>query len=298
MKKSTLIHIVLLLFLVTNCVAQISTNLIVSPTPSSSLSLWSLQKQTIVYLVNGNTAIQSDYKIKTEIQLTDGTVIGKTDLTRSRVYVLKPGNTIYYAEDVLPLDYMIFTGKYRESLNKSGKLPSETYQICVTLVNIQDFAPIASSKCKVFNIATPQLPVLIKPYKDQILNEVEAKSIITFKWTPLTPITQSITTYKVLVFEVLEDQTPMQALRSNMPILEQEVRGITQYIWNPQGIFSPNLADENGVVKQKKIIWTIQSYDNQSEQPFLDGGLTRDGVSEPVTFYIGNINKLTKSKSN
>ncbi|MBC5837542.1 hypothetical protein [Flavobacterium muglaense] len=291
MKKSILFHIALLLLIAANGLAQTSTNLIVSPTPASSLSLWSLQKQTVVYLVTGNSAIQSEYKIKTEIQLTDGTVVGKTDLTRSRVYILKSGNTIYYADDVVPLDYMIFTGKYRVSLNTSGKLPSETYQICVSLVNTQDFAPIAPSKCKVFTIATPQLPVLIRPFKDQVLNETEAQSVITFKWTPLAPITQSIITYKVLVFEVLQGQTPMQALRSNMPILDQDVRSVTQYVWNPQGILNQNPADENGVVHQKKLIWTIQTYDNQNEQPFLDGGLTRDGLSEPVVFYVGTLKK-------
>jgi hypothetical protein len=239
-------------------------------------------------MVNGNSAFQADYKIKTEIQLSDGTVIGKTDLTRSRIYVLKPGNTIYYADDVVPIDNMIFTGKYRESLNKSGKLPSQTYQICVTLVNTSDLSPLATPKCKVFNIAATQLPTLIKPYKDQVLNPFEAQSLITFKWTPLTPISQSVVTYKVLVFEVLQDQTPMQAMRSNMPVLDQDVRGATQYVWKTQGILNQNPTDENGVTHQKQLIWTVQTFDNQSEQPFLDGTLTRDGVSQPVTFFIGN----------
>jgi len=294
MKKSNLILIAILLLYVTKGIAQITTNLIVSSSPSSSISLWSIQKQTIVYLVNGNSAIQAEYKIKTEIQLNDGTVIGKTDLTRSRIYVLRPGNAIYYADDVVPLDNMIFTGKYRESLNKSGKLPSQTYQICVTLVNTTDFSPLATPKCKVFNIASPQLPTLIKPYKDQVLNPAEAQLLITFRWTPLTPISQRIVTYKVLVFEVLQDQTPMQALRSNMPVLDQDVRGATQYIWKPQGILNQNPTDENGVLNQKQLIWTIQTFDNQREQPFLDGSLTRDGVSEPVTFFIGNLTITAK----
>lgn len=288
MKKSNLILIVALLLLVTNSFAQITTNLIVSSSPPASLASWATQKQTLVYMVNGNAAIQAEYKIKTEIQLSDGTVIGKTDLTRSRIYVLKPGNTIYYADDVLPLDNMIFTGKYKAALNQSGKLPSETYQICVTLVNIFEFLPLATPKCKVFNIVTPRLPTLIKPYKDQVLDAVEAQSVITFRWTPLTPMTQSVATYKVLVFEVLQDQTPMQALRSNQPVLEQEVRGATQYIWQPQGILNQNPTDENGVLKLKQLIWTVQTLDNQGEQPLLDGSFNRDGVSEPVAFFIGN----------
>lgn len=295
MKNSNLILIAIFLLFVTNGVAQITTNLIVSSSPSSSISLWSIQKQTIVYMVNVNSAFQSEYKIKTEIQLSDGTVIGKTDLTRSRIYVLKPGNTIHYADDVVPLDYMIFNGKYRESINKSGKLPSQTYQICVTLVDIQEYLPLAPPKCKVFTIVKPILPTLIKPYKDQVLNAVEAQSAITFRWTPLTPISQNITTYKVLVFEVLQDQTPMQALRSNMPVLDQDVRGATQYIWQPQGILNENPTDENGVLHQKQLIWTVQTFDNQSEQPLLDGSFNRDGVSVPATFFIRNKTATVKN---
>lgn len=294
MKKLKLIIIALLLF-VTNSFAQITTNLIVSSSPPASLASWSSQKQTIVYMVNGNAAMQGEYKIKTEIQLSDGTVIGKTDLTRSRIYVLQPGNTIYYADDVLPLEHMIFTGKYRTELNQSGKLPSQTYQICVTLVNSTEFLPLTTTKCKVFTIAAPILPKLLKPYKDQVLDAVEAQSVITFRWTPRTPVTPSITTYKVLVFEVLQGQTPLQALRSNMPVLDQEVRGTTQYIWQPQGILNENPTDENGVLHQKQLVWTVQTFDNLGEQPLLDGSFNRDGVSEPLTFFIEN--KSVKAKN-
>ena len=294
MKKLKLLIIALLLF-VTNSFAQITTNLIVSSSPPASLPSWLSQKQTIVYMVNGNSAMQAEYKIKTEIQLSDGTVIGKTDLTRSRIYVLRPGNTVYYADDVVPLENMIFTGKFREELNRSGKLPSQTYQICVTLVTSQEYLPLATTKCKVFSIATPILPKLLKPYKDQVLDAVEAQSVITFRWTPRTPVNQSVTTYKVLVFEVLQDQTPMQALRSNMPVLDQDVRGTTQYIWQPQGILNENPTDENGVLHQKQLIWTVQTFDNLGEQPLLDGSFNRDGVSEPVSFFIGNKRTPTKN---
>lgn len=294
MKKLKLLIIASLLF-VANSFAQITTNLIVSSSPPASLPSWLSQKQTIVYMVNGNSAMQAEYKIKTEIQLSDGTVIGKTDLTRSRIYVLRPGNTVYYADDVVPLENMIFTGKFREELNRSGKLPSQTYQICVTIVNSQEYLPLATTKCKVFSIATPILPKLLKPYKDQVLDAVEAQSVITFRWTPRTPVTQSVTTYKVLVFEVLQDQTPMQALRSNMPVLDQDVRGTTQYIWQPQGILNENPTDENGVLHQKQLIWTVQTFDNPGEQPLLDGSFNRDGVSEPVSFFIGNKRTPTKN---
>lgn len=266
-------------------------NLVVSNTPPATLSTWSFKKQTVVFLVTGSGATVAQYKIKTEIQLTDGTVIGKTDLTRSKSYTLTAGNTVYNAEDVLPLENMIFSGSYKNSLNKSGKLPSETYQICVQLVSDTDYAPISNVTCKIFTIVAPQLPMLMKPYNEQVLDAEQSKSQITFKWTPIVPAPQSVPTYKILVFEVLQDQTPMQALRSNLPILNQDVIGTTQYIWMPQGILNQNPSDENGDIKPKKLVWTIQSFESQ-EQLFSDGSMNGDAVSEPAWFTIA----LKKSK--
>ena len=96
-----------------------------------------------------------------------------------------------------------------------------------------------------------------------------------------------------MVFEVLQDQSPMQALRSNMPILSQEVRGTTQYIWQPQGILNLNPSDEQGNLQQKKLVWTVQTFDNQ-EQPILEGNVNGDGVSEPLFFFIANKKTTTK----
>lgn len=290
MKKIHLLLVLAFQLIAIESNAQVAVNLVVNTTPPATLATWAYKKQTIVYLVTGSPTFVTQYKIKTEIQLTDGTVIGKTDLTRSKTYTLSSGNTIYNAEDVLPLENMIFSGSYKNTLEKSGKLPSETYQICVQLVTDTEYAPISNSICKIFNLIAPQLPVLMKPYNEQVLDAEQSKSAITFRWTPVLPIPQNVPTYKILVFEVLQDQTPMQALRSNMPILNQDVVGATQYIWMPQGISNKNPSDENGVVKPKKLVWTIQSFESQ-EQVFSEGSMNGDAVSEPVWFTIAATKK-------
>jgi hypothetical protein len=290
MKKIHLLLVLAFQLIAFESNAQVSVNLVVNTTPPATLATWAYKKQTIVYLVTGSPAFVTQYKIKTEIQLTDGTVIGKTDLTRSKTYTLTSGNTVYNAEDVMPLENMIFSGSYKNTLEKSGKLPSETYQICVQLVTDTEYAPISNSICKVFNLIAPQLPVLMKPYNEQVLDAEQSKTAITFRWTPVLPKPQGVPTYKILVFEVLQDQTPMQAVRSNMPILNQDVVGATQYIWMPQGILNQNPSDENGIVKPKKLVWTIQSFESQ-EQVFSDGSMNGDAVSEPAWFTIAAAKK-------
>lgn len=293
MKKIHLIILLALQLFAMKSFAQINTTLVVSSTPPSTLSSWSSQRQTIVYLVSGASVFQAEYKIKTEIQLSDGTVIGKTDLTSSKTYRLAQGNTVYNADDVMPMENMIFLGKYRNSLNKTGKLPSDNYQICVQLVRAGEFSPISNINCKSFHLAALQLPILMTPHSEQVMDAVQSQTSITFRWTPLVPTPQFVATYKIMVFEVLQDQSPMQALRSNMPILSQEVRGTTQYIWQPQGILNLNPSDEQGNLQQKKLVWTVQTFDNQ-EQPILEGNVNGDGVSEPLFFFIANKKTTTK----
>lgn len=293
MKKIYLLLVLTLPLFTTKGLAQINTNLVVSTTPPSTLSAWTNQRQTIVYVVSGATAFEVEYKIKTEIQLSDGTVIGKTDLTRAKTFVFSQGNTVYNAADVMPMENMIFLGNYRNSLNKTGKLPSDNYQICVQLVRAADFTPITNFNCKSFHLVALQLPVLVTPHNQQVLDAIQSQTSITFRWTSLVPTPQFIATYKIMVFEVLQDQSPMQALRSNMPILSQEVRGTTQYIWQPQGILNLNPSDDQGNIQQKKMVWTVQTFDNQ-EQPVLEGNVNGDGVSEPVFFFIANKKNTTK----
>ena len=99
----------------------------------------------------------------------------------------------------------------------------------------------------------------------------------------------------------------MQALRSNMPILERDIIGQTQFIWQPQGILGlpkeENTVDSatlkkgvNGVVQEgKKIIWTIQSLDANGVPIAVDANT--EGRSEPMQFTVANKPK-GKNKKN
>jgi hypothetical protein len=78
----------------------------------------------------------------------------------------------------------------------------------------------------------------------------------------------------------------MQALRSNQPILDAEVRNTTQYFWQPQLSFK----DTNGHV----FIWTVQTLDAKGI-PVSTVDETIQGRSEPRVF--GVCNKLIPEKA-
>ena len=100
-------------------------------------------------------------------------------------------------------------------------------------------------------------------------------------------------TYRVQVFEVLENQTPVQALRSNQPVLDQQVIAATQFIWRPQ----LGMADPGNGSKGLQFIWTIQSLDN-SGNPITRTDGNGEGRSEPLIFYIGPKNKTAQKVKN
>jgi hypothetical protein len=213
-------------------------------------------------------------------------VVGTTNLAKARVINLTGGNQLFYAEDVIPADIMVFNGKYKVSLDKTGKLPSDNYQLCVQLVTPVDYLPVSEERCRTFNLAAFQLSIPVMPANDMVLDTKLAQTYITFRWTPVTPRPVFPVTYRILVFEVLANQQPVQALRSNQPLLDKEITGTTQFIWQPQLGMMDLSAGVDSVKTSKQFIWTIQALDQQGK-PISDGNVNGDGVSEPAIFRVG-----------
>lgn len=261
MKKLFLLAVTACMTLATSAQSvQFKLELLLNATPPAQLTEWGNRREVLTLMVTGQPGGQvADVKIKTEIKTLDGTVVGTTDLVRASTYNIAITPAIFTAVDVMPMDKMIFTGKHKSSLLRTGKLPSDNYTLCVQLVRPVDFAPASDQKCKGFYLASTQLPILMMPYNEQVLDAKAAQTAITFRWTALSPRTTMPVSYRLQIFEVLENQNPVQALRSNMPLLDQEVKGTTQYIWRPQLSFiwqQPGDVDGDGtfdkIVKPKK----------------------------------------------
>lgn len=293
MKK--LISTALAIFIVATASAQIKFNLIVNARPPAPLSEWANKREVLTLIATGQPGAPGggQFKIKTEIKTLDGTVIGSADLAKTPVLTINSTGapTILFANDVMPLEFMVFTGKYKSSLERTGKLPADNYIICVRPVNIVDYAPLGEEQCKTFYLASTQLPILMKPYNEEVLDSKKAQTAIIFRWSPVVPTQPSPVTYRIQVFEVLPTQSPVQALRSNQPLLDKEILAATQLIWQPQLSFLP--YDEE-TKKLPTFIWTIQSLDvNKNPVTQTDGN--GEARSEPIIFFV-NPDKNKKSK--
>ncbi|HMD01111.1 MAG TPA: hypothetical protein VKH37_13200 [Ferruginibacter sp.] len=310
MKKLIISILTILIVSAADAQAQLRIDLFLNATPPANLTEWGTRKEVLQAIVPPSPGLNVQAKIKTEVKLTDGTMVGTTDLARSPIFTLGSAPLILSAVDVLPLEDMIFTGKYKNSLDKTGKLPSDNYMLCVQLVRPMDYTPMSAPTCKPFYVAATQLPVLMMPYNEQILDGQKAQTAIMFRWTPVLPRTTSPVTYRIQVFEVLNYQTPVQAVRANQPLLDRELINVTQFIWSPQLSFIENAditttqtetypaqdkikreADDK-TKNMRRFVWTIQTLDQHGD-PIVRTDGSGEARSDPSLFFVKPIEKKT-----
>lgn len=280
MKK--IIIIIVTLFAIQFVRAQpVNINLVMNPRPIANIGDWAGRRDVLTLIATPPAQGGArNVKINTTIKTADGTSVAVTDMQRAPVKALvQGGTTIFYAADVVNIQAMVFTGSFQDKLNRTGKLPAGNYQIIVRLDSTDLPIELSNTQTKVFFLSATQLPVLIIPFNGDLLPTAAAQTAITFRWTALVPRPTEPVHYRVQVFEVLANQTPMQALRSNQPLLNQEVVGTTQYIWRPQLSFANESIN--------KFVWTVQSFDNKNE--IITGEVPNgEGRSEAKTFNVGN----------
>jgi hypothetical protein len=325
MKKILLIAAIC--FVTKTSLAQLNTTLVMSPNPRGTVLEWTIKELTFV-ISGGAAGFQGKVILKTTLKTTDGTIAASTNLEKAKQFTLNPNgtNTILYAPDVIPLETMVFNGKFKISMDRSGKLPAGTYILCVQLVAPATFQPLSQEQCRTFTIASFQLPIPMMPANKTILDIEKAKAAITFRWTPVAPRPAEMLTYRVTVFEILPNQTAMQALRSNQPLLAKDIVGTTQFIWQPQlGLtmccpgdpdWDLKMRKDSGhrpppphgdpdfdLLRMKKDSGNINHGDpdfdldayafiwtiqtfDSQGKPFGDGNINGDGISEPNVFFI------------
>ena len=262
--------------------AQLKITLNMNPRPTATISDWSTRRDVLTLVVSNQSPVGTMMaKLKTEIRTTDGTVVATTDLAKAPIFTIIQGSaTMMYASDVVNLSTLQFTGSYQSKLNRTGKLPAGNYIMSVRFYRPDGQPqPLSEEEAKPFYLANLQLPVLIMPADESKLSAEIAQTAITFRWTAVNPIPTTAPRYRIQVYEVLENQQPVQAMRSNMPLLNKEVVGTTQYIWRPQLDLKLDSV--------RKFIWSIQVYDDHGAIMPSDN-TTGEARSEPKTFMIIN----------
>ncbi len=102
------------------CLAQITPTLVVAPQPPAALISWGVKDLTYIINAQSTGTPSKPALVKAELKASDGTIAATTNLARARSVMVGNGTVILYAADVIPLDVMIFNGKYKNSIERTG----------------------------------------------------------------------------------------------------------------------------------------------------------------------------------
>lgn len=286
-----LFNLVLINFLVIyTASAQLAVTVNISYPAPAYLSDWNNSRAGLITVILNSAGQQETglVKFRTELQNSSGGLIAFSNNSTARTYTIRSGANTFTLDKALQLENLRFeNGVIAHKIQTTGKLPSDTYTLCIQLLDGANEAVLTRVPvCRQFTQINYQLPFLLTPNDKAWLDANIAQSVITFRWSSLVPMSKEPVIYRLQVFEVLDNQLPVQALRSNQPILETDVRGTTQYFWRPQLSFK----DTNGHV----FIWTVQTLDAKG-MPVSSADENNQGRSEPLVF--GVCNKLNREKT-
>lgn len=291
--KAMLFVIVLSLLIGEASAQSMRVNMIVNSRPSAYLAEWYRPQNGTVVLstMKGEEMEQTYIRFETEIYNMDEQLIYTLPVTNSSPIAVSGNVMTLTLSDILQLQNGQFVdSRMMNSFAGGGKLPSGQYTIRLRIWSgMEDYQIAEWTPPKVFLINSYQLPTLIAPANEQELDMHKARSVITFRWTPLTPsMAQSVTSYRIQIWRVLPNQTPMQTMRSTPPIEDRLEKGITQFIWQPR----LSMMDDDPV-KTNQFIWSVQTLD-EMDMPVETTDSSMNGYSEPATFTVTKDNKNTK----
>jgi hypothetical protein len=280
MKKKALKIILVALLMNLAVSAQYVVNLNISYPAPTYLSDWSNVRAGMVnVVVNTDRPPTNLVKFKTQLQNSNGSVIAVSNIANSPVYTVKFGSNAFTLDKVMQPENMQFSDQaVIKSIRTSGRLPAGSYQLCISLLNAATGMELLKAPvCRPFVQVSYQLPYLLTPDDKTWLDANIAQTVITFRWSSIVPQPKEPVIYRLQVFEVKDGQKPMQAFRSNQPVLETEVRNTSQYFWRPQ----LSLKDSAGHV----FIWTVQTLDSKG-YPLPATDDNNLGRSEPRIFGV------------
>lgn len=250
------------------CFGQITVQ--VKQNPNPNISTWENRENVISVTVN-NRGPAVEARFSSMIKL-DGSVKASTNFEQMPMVTIERGMNRFAIDEVMPYRAVTISDINTKNMARTGQLPAGNYELCVSLLdnNKQPVIGIQEA-CTYFLLTQVQLPILIAPFENQV---IQGNIRPTFSWTPATPVSPGTqVTYKLQVFEILEGQGMMQALQGNRPIISEEVERLTQY-W-PTEWDIPN--------NNSTFVWTVQALD-QNGAPLGEN----NGIASPITFKIDN----------
>lgn len=251
MKKQLLYLIFLFIGLfVTNTYSQnINATLTLNPYPSPYLNDWENNPAALGSLTifnNSRTGFKIIIKASVALHGTGEVFTSVTNpiqLNEQAVQIINNTKLISIA------DASFKNNEYKLKVQQSGRLLEGVYTVCLTIENING-AVLASNVCSDFTILYPSAPQLIFPANnDSIESNINYP---TFQWTPVIVPPAYQIKYTIRIVEVLQGQTPSQAISANVPVYENNQLMTNVFVYP---------IDAFPLETGKKYAWQVQCLD-------------------------------------
>jgi hypothetical protein len=179
-------------------------------------------------------------------------IIGRIRFQDSPSETLNPAETkTYVLRDLIVLkDALNYDRAFATTVLRTGYVPSGNVTWCFSLLQANNPNIVVTPEiCRSQVVTAFQPPIAIAPQDREMIN---INTLPIFRWTPVTPAFLGVLNYEVEVFEVLPGQDPMNAFRSNQPILSRRSPAL-QLVW------PLDVVRETGT-----FVWTVRAFDNDN----------------------------------
>jgi hypothetical protein len=213
----------------------------------------------------------------------NSSVHGQLASGRSRVITVMPGTDMINGYDLISWNDITYNQSVRSQVALSGVLPEAFYTICLTLKDNVNLQVIANEACGSFTITLPEPPSLLLPAD----NELVMTAFPMLQWTTVNQPGHQVF-YSLKIAEVVQGQTPYDALQSGYPhyantsltatslLYPVEALALVlgrRYAWQVRAV--NELGNPVGQNDGRSEIWTFRYLSDatpQSSQGFTIGG--------------------------
>ena len=259
---------------------SVNTSLSVHPFPSPYISDLA-SDPTFIQMTITNTGSTTEPAFF-DIVITSS-VHGQLGSGPSRNITLMPGTEVINGIDLISWNDITYNQSVRNQIAQSGALPEGFYTICMTLKSSVSLQVLAAEACASFTISLPEPPSLLLPSD----NELVLTAFPMFQWTTVNQPGHQVY-YHLKISEVIQGQTPSDAIQSGYPHYENPSLMITSLLYpvdalplNPGGRYAwqvravNELGNPVGQNDGRSEIWTFRYLSGatpQSSQGFTIGG--------------------------
>jgi hypothetical protein len=232
--------------------------------PQSGLTLksqlWNLS------VINTSSA---DANIQIEMLMTDVTTNQRVLSATSRTQTISKGLHVFTANNVVPVTYNLLSSSFNIGTSQEGFLPIGTFEVCYTIVSLQnEDVERMSEECATIEVEPLSPPILILPGDN---DTIETRQPL-FTWLPPSPANLFTNlSYDFLLTEVAQTQSGPDAVQQNLPhfskshILSNNLPYAPSYpaLDTARTYAWQILARSNGAIVGKSDVWTFNLKRNQ-----------------------------------